>query len=395
MTNTAESSDTLTLLCRLGARMLLAAAVLLAAPAHAHRLGESYVFLDVSDEALRGRFEVTLEDLQKVIALDADGDGEVSKAEFQARAGEVKSYLGRRLRFHDGDRIHAIEPTTTSFRRIEIALYAMVEFEIPTVDAVPEAIDVEYNFLFDAVEPEHRGLLVIQNNTRTGTVDNYSEVSMIFGPGTERQRLGLTGTPWEQVFAAFVRHGVWHIWIGLDHILFIVSLLLPSVLVMQGSRWIPAESFRAALLFVVKVVTLFTVAHSITLSLAALDIIRLPSRLVEAAIAISITAAALNNLFGLFRGRIWMLVFGFGLFHGLGFANVLAPLGVEKGSLLTALVGFNVGVELGQLVIIGAVFPVLYAIRGWRSYQFQVVGVGSVALIVVSMAWFVERAFLL
>lgn len=151
--------------------------------------------------------------------------------------------------------------------------------------------------------------------------------------------------------------------------------------------------FKSAFLFVVKVITLFTVAHSVTLSLSALGIVKLPVRLVEAVIAVSIIVVALNNIFPVFNRRIWLVVFGFGLFHGLGFANVLAPLGAERSSLLTALVGFNVGVEIGQLAIIAVVFPLFFMMRNWRAYQFQVLGLGSAALILVSSFWFAERAF--
>ena len=193
--------------------------------------------------------------------------------------------------------------------------------------------------------------------------------------------------------STFIKHGVWHIWIGFDHILFIISLLLPSVMILRAGGWEPVADFKSAFLFVVKVITLFTVAHSITLSLSALGIVKLPVRLVEAVIAVSIIIVALNNIFPVFNRRIWLVVFGFGLFHGLGFANVLAPLGAERSSLLTALVGFNVGVEIGQLAIIAVVFPLFFMMRNWRAYQFQVLGLGSAALILVSSFWFVERAF--
>ncbi len=145
----------------------------------------------------------------------------------------------------------------------------------------------------------------------------------------------------------------------------------------------------------VKVVTLFTIAHSVTLSLSALEIISLPVRLVEAVIALSIIVVALDNIFPFFHRRIWLVVFVFGLFHGLGFANVLSPLGLERSSLLTALVGFNVGVEIGQLAIIAICFPLLYLLRTWRHYRLVVLGFGSAALIVISTIWFVERTFAL
>lgn len=371
--------------------LLFCLLLLFAGMAQAHRLGESYIFLDVSETALSGRFEMRLSDLNKVFQLSVNEEN--LEQEFLARSTEVQAYLQPRLNFYDEHTIHPIV-TTQSEVREHGSKYALIFFEVPSLKSVPLQIETEYQYYLDGLESEHRSLLVIENNPRTGTVDNESQVALIFGPGTERQELRLDGLPWHEVMSTFIKHGVWHIWIGFDHILFIISLLLPSVMILRAGGWEPVGDFKSALIFVIKVITLFTVAHSVTLSLSALGIVKLPVRLVEAVIAVSIIVVALNNIFPIFNRRIWWVVFGFGLFHGLGFANVLAPLGAERSSLLTALIGFNIGVELGQLAIILALFPLLFMIRNWRAYQFQILGLGSVAMIAISSFWFVERAFL-
>ncbi len=156
---------------------------------------------------------------------------------------------------------------------------------------------------------------------------------------------------------------MWHIWIGFDHILFLLSLLLPAVLIWRASRWQAVETFRAAFVDVFRIVTSFTVAHSITLSLATLGFVSLPSRWVESAIAASVVLAALNNLWPLFHGRRWMVAFGFGLIHGFGFASVLVDLGLPRETLVLALVGFNLGVEAGQLAIVALFLPLAFALR--------------------------------
>jgi len=373
--------------------LLLLLNLCFAGVAQAHRLGESYIYLNVSESALTGRFEITLNDLNKIIPLDTDGEGEISEQEFLAQSTAVQHYLTSRLTFYHETQTHPIVVTGSEVRDYGVANFALVYFEVPTLESVPLQIETEYQYLLDGFEATHRGFLVIENNPRTGTVDNESQVALIFGPGAERQNLSLIGTPWHEVMYAFIKHGVWHIWIGFDHILFIISLLLPSVMILRAGGWQPVGEFKSAFLFVVKVVTLFTVAHSVTLSLSALGIIRLPVRLVEVVIAASIIVVALNNIFPIFNRWIWLVVFGFGLFHGLGFANVLAPLGAERSSLLTALIGFNVGVEIGQLAIIAVIFPLFFMMRNRRTYQFQVLGLGSAALIVVSSFWLVERAF--
>ena len=310
-----------------------------------------------------------------------------------ARSTEVQDYLEPRLIFYHENNMHPVVTTHSEVQKYGDK-FALIYFEVPSLKSVPLQIETEYQYHLDGLEPEHRSLLVIENNPRTGTIDNESQVALIFSPGAERQELRLDGLPWQDVMSAFIKHGVWHIWIGFDHILFIISLLLPSVMILRAGGWEPVGNFKSALLFVIKVVTLFTVAHSVTLILSALGIIKLPVRLVEAVIAVSIIVVALNNIFPIFNRRIWWVVFGFGLFHGLGFANVLAPLGAERSSLLTALIGFNLGVEIGQLTIILALFPLLFMIRNWKSYQFQILGLGSIAMIAISSFWFVERAFL-
>ena len=136
----------------------------------------------------------------------------------------------------------------------------------------------------------------------------------------------------------------------------------------------------------------FTVAHSITLALASLDIISLPSRLVESIIALSIVLVAVNNIVPTFRDRTWIILFLFGLFHGLGFASVMKNLPFRMPSLTTLLVCFNIGVELGQLVIVAAVFPILFLLRKTSFYKPVVLIGGSVVLIVIAGYWFVERA---
>lgn len=144
---------------------------------------------------------------------------------------------------------------------------------------------------------------------------------------------------------------------------------------------------------VVKVVTAFTLAHSITLSLAALQIISLPSRLVESAIAASVVVAALNNLRGTIEGRRWVMAFVFGLLHGFGFASVLADLGLPQNALVLALVGFNVGVEIGQLAIVAVFLPLAFWLRPTRFYRVGVLKVGSLLVAMLASWWLAQRLF--
>jgi hypothetical protein len=193
-------------------------------------------------------------------------------------------------------------------------------------------------------------------------------------------------------FWAFGWQGVWHIWIGFDHILFLVALLLPSVLTRERDRWVVTQDFRSASINVFKIVTAFTVAHSITLSIASLQLVSLSSRWVETAIAVSVLVAAANNLHPIILGRTWMVAFGFGLVHGFGFATVLTELGLPAGALAAALVGFNLGVEAGQLAIVTLFLPLAYLARASWAYQRIVLVGGSAAIILIAGLWILERA---
>jgi len=192
---------------------------------------------------------------------------------------------------------------------------------------------------------------------------------------------------------AFIHEGIWHIWTGYDHILFLVALLLPAVLRWHRDRWDSASAFRPVFLNVFKIVTAFTLAHSLTLALASLKIITLPSRWIESVIAASVVIAASNNLIPLFRERSWMVAFGFGLVYGLGFANVLTAAGLPRSGLALALVGFNVGVEIGQLAIVALFVPVAYQFRQTAGYRNIALRAGSVAVMVLAGIWMAERMF--
>jgi hypothetical protein len=245
------------------------------------------------------------------------------------------------------------------------------------------SLEIDYALLFD-VDPQHRGLLRLADQAATRTA--------IFSPERSRQRFELAETSRLRQFLDYANEGIWHIWIGFDHILFLLSLLLPAVLVRKDGRWEAVGAFGPAFWDVFKIVTAFTVAHSITLSLATLGVVSLPSRLVESAIAASVVAAALNNLWPVVRGRRWVVAFLFGLVHGFGFASVLLDLGLPQGTLVLALVGFNLGVEIGQLALVAAFLPFAFLFRETTFYRRVVVVGGSTAIVVIAALWMVERS---
>jgi hypothetical protein len=234
------------------------------------------------------------------------------------------------------------------------------------------------------MDPKHRGLLRLEH-------DGQTQLG-VFSPATPSLAFDFGMPAPRNPFFVFLKEGVWHIGSGYDHILFLLALLLPGVLLRRDGSWQPVAEPRPAFVNVLKVVTAFTVAHSITLSLSVLGIVHLPTRLVESAIAASVVIAAVNNLVPLFPDGVWMVAFGFGLLHGFGFANALRDLGLQHGQLALTLFGFNLGVEIGQLAIVSVFLPLALSLRRLLFYQRFILRVGSAAIIVIASTWFAERA---
>ncbi len=368
--------------------------LLLCTPAaRCHKLGQSLVYLQVYEDAIEGRFEINFLDLDKIIKF-SDGvlEEKTTLKNLNNRYPDIKNYLTERVNFsQNGVRI--------PFRLTGYDTYAFKTTHFITIDFVmdhsgqrPDVLDIYYDVGFKELSG-HTGLILIEYNWNTATFAEESNIVLTFDRAGMTQSLDLTESSTMTGFLAVVRLGIWHIWIGLDHILFLIALILPSVVVRGEKGWEPVTKFRPALIYVVKIVTLFTVAHSITLSVAALGVIQLPSRLVESVIAASIAVAAVDIIYPVFNKRIWFVVFGFGLFHGFGFASVLGDLGVLREYMILSLFGFNLGVEVGQVAIICVVFPFLYLLRTSKFYRKGVLKPFAVALILVAGLWFFERAF--
>lgn len=368
------------------------ASIGLSLPAVAHQLGEGYVILQVDAQKIVGHMELTLSTLNTAVPMDADQDGKVSDAEFEEKSAEAAAYIFEHVQLGTDTDWYALEQGDPTVASYPLGKYALFPFTIALPDPSPQYLRLKYTVLFEE-DPQHRGLVMVERNALTGEENTTEAVSLVLTPDEPIQTLDLLAPIPRTSLLAFIKHGVWHIWIGIDHILFLVTLLLQSVLLCREKNWEATENFRAAFINVAKIVTLFTVAHSLTLSIAALDIITLPSRLVESIIAASIVAAAVLNFFPRYARFLYAFIFIFGLFHGFGFASVLGHLTTQTSALVSALVGFNVGVELGQLAIVFVCFPVLYLIRKQPFYRRWVLHLGSVLIGLIAMVWLIERSF--
>jgi hypothetical protein len=369
------------------ARSLIVAAIalgiLLPSPASAHKPSDSYLSLTVDEQEVQGRWDIALRDLEHAIGLDQDGDGAITWGEVKARHPDIAAYALAHLELTSAGAPCATAPVAHLIDEHSDGAYAVLRFVGDCPGAI-SALDVTYNLLFE-LDALHRGLAQVQSGALTQT--------SIFSPERRSWHVALgSPQPW-QTFATYLREGIWHIWIGIDHILFLISLLLPAVLWRSAARWQPVERFEQAFLGTVKVVTAFTLAHSITLTLAVLGVTQLPSRLIESAIAASVIVAALNNVRPLITRRLWLVAFGFGLIHGFGFASVLVDLGLPHNALLLALFSFNLGVELGQLAIVALLTPLAFALRRTWIYPRVIVRFGSLLIVAMAAVWLLERGF--
>lgn len=351
-------------------------------PAHAHKPSDSYLTLRADQTGIHGQWDIALRDLDFAIGLDEDGNGELTWDEVRSKHADIAAYALARLKITAGDKPCQLNAGQQLIDQHSDGAYTVLMFDS---SCNAEKIKVQYQLFFD-LDTQHKGLLRLVNQKDVTS-------TAIFSPEQASQEFVVAEVNQSQQFSDYIFHGIWHIWIGFDHILFLLSLLLPAVLVLKAGKWQAASSFKAATIDVLKIVTAFTVAHSITLTLAALNVLALPSRLVESAIAASVILAALNNLFPLFQGRRWLVAFAFGLIHGFGFASVLADLGLPQSALMLALVGFNLGVEMGQLTIVAGFLPLAYLLRRHWLYQRAIVQVGSGLIILIALVWFIERAF--
>jgi len=365
----------------------LAAAAL---PAQAHKASDAYLQLQQrADDTLAVRWDIALRDLDATLDLDRNGDRHLSWGEVRARMDEIQAYALARLRLQQGrcGLTQAQPPAVED--RIDGA-YLVLQMQARCEPG--PALEIDYR-LFREVDPTHRGLLRVERVEGAAPVvrslDPAGGPVLVEWPGA-KARIASAAAP---SAASFFRDGVHHILIGYDHVLFLICLLLPAVLRRREGGWEPVANWREAVWPMVGMVTMFTIAHSITLALAGLLLVTITPRIIEPAIALTIMVAALDNLCPVLQGRRKLFSFLFGLIHGFGFAGVLGELGLPTRGFVAALLEFNLGVEAGQLVIVTLALMVLVALRGWRGYPPVVLRSGSLLAVAIAALWLVERVF--
>jgi hypothetical protein len=376
--------SSLVVLTRGVAIALACAALLVCRSGAAHAASDGYLTLVLSDgPTIEGRWDVAVRDLAAALPLDPEhpGGGDVRADQVLRKRDDILAFVLSRLTIRADGSPCPTTPGELAFTDHGGRDYVALRFTARCV-APPRVVFIGYNLLFDR-DPQHRGLVRIEDGAKSR--------SIVFSPGFRHDEFARSERNPLRELGAAVRSGVNHIASGPDHLLFLLVLLVPSVLRREGNKWHAVSTFREAAVAVAKIVTAFTVAHSLTLSASVLGLVRLSPRFIEPAIAASVVFAALENVLRpMSRGR-WRVAFVLGLLHGFGFSAALLDLGLHKEDLAITLFGFNVGVELGQLVVVVLFLPLAFGLRRSPRYRPVVVDAGSVAVAIVASVWFVQR----
>ena len=397
--------------CLLRHLMTALVGLLFASFALAHKSSDAYLQMQRTESGVSLRVDVALRDLDLPLDLDSNGDAELTWGEIKAAWPAIEGYVIGRLQLQGC----VLRAERNGLERRSDGAYAVLWL---VSNCRPEQAPALQYTLLREVDPTHRGLLKVEwgsaplalrvlDPSRPAGFGSPLGTAAAESPAQARPDSPAPATAGlapagataaadavpkgETSAPSFLGEGIHHIVTGYDHVLFLMCLLLPSVMRRSDQGWRPVDGLMQAVLPVAGIVTAFTLAHSITLGLAAMKWVSLPASFIEPAIAVTIILAALDNLYPVFRGRRVAVTFLFGLIHGFGFAGVLAELNLPKADFAWALLQFNVGLELGQLAIVLAAAGALFLLRRRPHYPGWAIRGGSFAAIVVGVLWFIER----
>jgi hydrogenase/urease accessory protein HupE len=344
--------------------------VLVSVPfARAHQPGLSTIFVDLGTNRITAQLIVAWQELDEAVPLDTNRDRTLSEDELTAakarlvRLGETALSLesdGRMLSLKNPVQVQRDDPTGLRFD---------LTFEFP-----PTRVLTLTSEIIAELQSSHRQIVTIRSTTGA----TIGEAMLARDkPTVDVPLFAATEQPKTSAVHQFLVLGIEHIVTGWDHLAFLCGLLI------VGGK------LRDA----IKIITSFTLAHSLTLALATLNVINIPSRIVEPIIAASIVYVGFENVVRDNFSKRWMLTFAFGLIHGCGFASALreAGVGAHGTSVVTPLVCFNLGVEIGQLAIAAIVLPIIWKLK--PTFPKWWVPVTSVALIMIGSYFLVERVW--
>lgn len=341
-----------------------------AMPTLAHNISTAYLKADARGSSISGSLRLDVLDVNRLLPLDLNGDGQITWGEAKSGREQFGTEILRQIYFTQLA-LPACHPKLgdVTAELLNASYYLVVNWSAEC-DFEPNApVKVWYDMLFD-LDRSHVAIASFNGGD-----------PVLFNAGQRVRELTIKPLGLAEQFMSFLREGVWHIFIGYDHILFILTLVMAVFHMASGRIFVE----------LLKVVTAFTVAHSITLFLVGTGLLSLPTRLVESTIALSIVIGAVNNLYRFLPGTTVGLAFVFGLIHGFGFASVFQELSPSASGLVIAVLSFNIGVEVGQLVIVACAVPLFSALRKAGFFDVWIYKYGSVAVSLIALVWLFER----
>lgn len=378
---------------RLLSTLLLTAFLLvggLASPAGAHPMSTSAVLLDVRDDRVEGEVQLPIDRLAIAVHRDLTPASVL---------GADRSFLGDYTAGHiaavgDDGTAWTVTLGTPTVRTIDATAHLVYPLEIRPPDGRVTDFDLRYDVVVEELVT-HRVIATVRYDFDRGILKtDDAETLGVLDRDTTSLNVPAGQGSWLRGFVTTVGLGTEHVGEGADHLLFLLMLLVPAPLVAAGGRWRPAgASRRRVVVRVVHVVSAFAAGHSLTLALAAAGAIHVPSRPVETLIALSIAVSAVHAIRPLVaRGEV-LIAGGFGLVHGLAFASLIGDLGLDRGSLVTTLLGFNLGIELTQLLVVALIMPSLLVLARTAWYPAFRLTLAALGLL-FSASWMLERAAL-
>lgn len=350
--------------------------------AYAHKASDSFLYWNSDNAGAPGRLDIALLDLVRVVSFDSNGDGELSWGEVESQRRSVVEYLRDNVLLTKDNETCDTQWRVAGLTQHSDGNYLATEFlpRCPGTEAMPDR--VEYNLFFDA-DTLHRALVSFSADGE--------QTFNVLSPDRRSLSLSRHADVWS-VARQFVWEGMVHLWIGYDHLLFLLALVLPAAVRRQNGHWVVEDHMPSAIKDVALIVTAFTAAHSVTLVISALGWISIPIAWVETLIALSVAVAAINIVWPVLGQRRYLIGFGFGLIHGFGFASVLSELTISTSSRIVALASFNVGVELAQVILVVLIVPLIFLARRQWFYQRVVLPAGVFAIASIGILWAWERA---
>jgi HupE / UreJ protein len=368
---------------------VFAALLLWPATAGAHQMPSSAVLLDIGAHQVDGTVEMPLGRL--AFALE---ETITPTSAITSQRTMLEQYVRSHVHATGADgQTWAVTVGDTQTEVISGVQELVMSLALTPPDGVVSAFDLRYDVIIDRLAT-HRAFAVIHSDWNNGTIQHTSEAIGIFDWNTGSLRVDAGGGSWFRGFAAAVQLGVNHISTGVDHLLFLLMLLVPASLVVRSRRWHGSDDTRRSVIRVLHVVTAFAIGHSITLALATFGLVHPPAALIESLIAASILVSAIHALRPIVPGGEALIAGGFGLVHGLAFATLLGDLGLKGTNLVSLLLGFNLGIELTQILVVALIMPSLWVLSRTGLYAtirtcFALFG------IVVSGGWLLNRTSLL